>query len=102
MKIDHLPIGARFVWKGLLYTKVGPMTAAADSGGSAFVPKHAVLLPAPGEASVELPHPAAGPLDAAKVIAAFERYHHEVVNLVDENRRESLLWARTRFLDEIR
>ena len=33
MKIDQLPIGTRFQWKGRSYTKVGPMTAAADAGG---------------------------------------------------------------------
>ena len=40
MKIDQLPIGTRFQWKGRSYTKVGPMTAAADGGGV----EHALTL----------------------------------------------------------
>lgn len=66
MKIDQLPTGARFQWKGRNYTKVGPMTAAAESGGVDFIPKHATLQPIPGEAPPAAPteHTAA-PLDAA-------------------------------------
>ena len=50
MKIDQIPVGARFQLKGKAFTKVGPMTAAGESGGTTFIPKHAVLQPAPGEA----------------------------------------------------
>ena len=57
MKIDQLPIGTRFQWKGRSYTKVGPMTAAADSGGVDFIPKHAALQPIPGEAPPPVPPP---------------------------------------------
>ena len=49
MKIDQLPLGARFRWKGRNYTKVGPMTASADAGGVDFIPKHAALQPIPAK-----------------------------------------------------
>lgn len=101
MKLDHLPIGARFQWKGRLYTKIGPMTAAGETGGSVFIPKHAVLQPAPGEAPPEPPPRAAGPLDAAKVLAAFERYHREALRAAGEEERALLERARERFLGEI-
>ena len=71
MKIDLLPIGSRFQWKGRSYTKVGPMTAAADGGGTEFVPKHAALQPIPGETPPPaVPAEASGAIDAAKVKAA--------------------------------
>ncbi|MDG3066091.1 hypothetical protein ACFQ4M_04270 [Thauera mechernichensis] len=102
MKIDKLPPGARFHWKGGNYTKVGPMTAAADSGGVDFIPKHATLQPIPGEAwateAEEEPTPA---LDSVKVRAAFETYHRAALRLVDDAGRLELESARVRFLAEI-
>mgnify|MGYP005852715479 FL=1 len=102
MKIDHLPIGARFLWKGVAYTKAGPMTASADSGGSVFVPKHAVLQPVPGEAPPPPAAPESGPIDAAKVLAAFETYHQTALTLAGEDGRCALESARQRFIAEIR
>ena len=101
MKIDHLPIGARFLWKGVAYTKAGPMTASTDSGGSVFVPKHAVLQPVPGEAPPPL---AIGPepLDPARLLVAFEAYHQTALELTDETGQLALEAARRRFLSEIR
>lgn len=103
MKIDLLPLGARFQWKGIVYTKIGPMTASGESGGVAFIPKHAVLTPAPGE---EFPTPppeaATQALDAAKVKMAFESYHQTALTLTDAAGRAALEMARKRFLAEIR
>ncbi|MBS0353472.1 MAG: hypothetical protein JSR83_06170 [Proteobacteria bacterium] len=102
MKIDQLPTGARFQWKGRNYTKVGPMTAAADSGGVDFIPKHAALQPVPGEAPPAAPEEdMAPPLDAAKVKAAFEVYHRTALRVTDEAGRLTLEAARVRFLAEI-
>ena len=50
MKIHLIPLGTRFLFKGQIYTKVGPMTAAGESSGVEFIPKHAALQPVPGEA----------------------------------------------------
>lgn len=102
MKIDHLPIGARFQWKGITYTKTGPMTATGDSGGTAFIPKHVVLQPVPGEAPPAPPEPTAAPLDAARVLAAFETYHRKALTLTDEGAHAELEAARQRFLAGLR
>ena len=103
MKIDQLPIGARFQLKGRTYTKVGPMTAASESGGAVFIPKHAMLQPVPGEA----PPPAesdavARSLDAVRVMAAFEAYHRTALNCVDAAGQSMLENARERFFAAIR
>jgi len=102
MKIDQLPNGTRFQWKGRNYTKVGPMTAAAESGGVDFIPKHASLQPTPGEAPPTLvPDETTGALDAAKVKAAFEAYHRTALRVADDAGRLTLESARVRFLAEI-
>lgn len=102
MKIDQLPLGARFEFKGRTFTKVGPMTASSDGGGAEFIPKHAVLQPLPGEAPAAAPAAAARPLDAAKIAAAFEAYHQTATTFADEEGRAVLESARKRFLSEIR
>lgn len=102
MKIDQLPNGTRFQWKGRNYTKVGPMTAAAESGGVDFIPKHAVLQPIPGETPPPAPtDETSATLDAAKVKAAFETYHRSALRVADEAGRLELERARLRFLAEI-
>jgi hypothetical protein len=102
MKIDLLPIGSRFQWKGRSYTKVGPMTAAADGGGTDLIPKHAALQPVPGETPPPAaPAETAAALDAAKVKAAFETYHRTALGVADEAGRLALQRARARFLGEI-
>lgn len=102
MKIDQLPIGARFQWKDRSYTKVGPMTASAESGGVDFIPKHAALQPVPGEAPPVMTDDTAATLDAAKVRAAFETYHRTALRVADDAGRLVLENARLRFLSEIR
>lgn len=103
MKIDQLPLGARFQFKGGTYVKVGPMTASGESGGTVFIPKHAVLQPVPGEAPpATQQEPLPQSLDAAKVKAAFDIYHQTVMTLIDEAGRATLETARKRFLSEIR
>lgn len=102
MKIDQLPLGARFLLKGVLYTKVGPMTASGESGGTLFIPKHATLQPVPGEAPPPPPDDANRPLDRAKVAAAFETYHQTAVGCADVSGRAILESARKRFLDSLR
>ena len=102
MKIDQLPLGARFQWKGRTYTKVGPMTASGDSGSAVFIPMHAVLLPVPGEAPPAQPGVANQPLEAARVTAAFENYHQMALTLADDDGRARLEAARKRFFSEIR
>jgi len=100
MKLDHLPLGTRFQYKGQIYSKVGPMTGASESGGTVFIPKHAVLQPVPGEAPPAPPKPRA--LDSTTVLAAFEAYHRRAVALVNEEGREQLEAAKAGFLATLR
>lgn len=102
MKIHLIPLGTRFQLKGRIYTKVGPMTASAESGGIEFIPKHATLQPVPGEAPPPPPPDSLPPLDPARVLAAFERYHQSALGCVDDAGRATLEQARARFLDELR
>jgi hypothetical protein len=96
MRIHQIPAGARFQWKGVVYTKVGPMTAAAEGGGSVFVPKHAVLAPVEGEAPAQpAPTQAIAP---ETVIAALDQYHREALALLPEAERPALEAARARCL----
>lgn len=97
MKLNQLPLGARFEYQGKILTKTGPMTGATEKGGSVFIPKFAVLKPVDGEAPPPPPK-AARSLDADAVLAAFEAYHGTAMRLVDESGRMALAAARARFL----
>jgi len=100
VKLDHLPLGARFQYKGQTYSKVGPMTGASERGGTMFIPKHAVLQPVPGEAPPAPPKPRS--LDSTTVLAAFETYHRRAVAMVNEEGREQLEVAKASFLATLR
>jgi hypothetical protein len=54
MKFTQLPIGARFLYQGRLYSKTGPLAACADDGGQRMIPRSAVVRPA-GEQHAEPP-----------------------------------------------
>tara|TARA_R110001583_G_scaffold132142_2_gene284115 strand:+ start:82975 stop:83280 length:306 start_codon:yes stop_codon:yes gene_type:complete len=97
MKLNQIPMGARFEYKGMVLTKTGPMTAATEKGGQHFIPKFAVLKPVAGEPS-PLPAAESRTLDADKVLAAFETYHSMALRLADETARAELAAARVRFL----
>ncbi|ANQ85691.1 hypothetical protein dqs_2661 [Azoarcus olearius] len=98
MKINLLPLGARFLLKGRIHTKVGPMTASDEAGAVSFIPKHAVLQPVPGEAPPVLLEESPKGLDAAKVRAAFEAYHQTALKLTDAAGKAALEEARRRFI----
>lgn len=95
MKLNQLPLGARFEYQGKILTKTGPMTGATEKGGSVFIPKFAVLKPVDGDTP---PPKAARMVDADTVLAAFEAYHGTAMRLVDESGRMALAAARARFL----
>lgn len=95
MKIQHLPMGARFEYEGVVYVKTGPMMAASEQGGQRIIPRCATLK------ALDVPEGkragAAGP-DTAKVRAAFEEFFASCDRLVDDGGREELVAARERFL----
>ncbi len=96
MKLNQLPLGARFEYDGKILTKTGPMTGATEKGGSVFIPKFAVLKAVDGEAPP--PPKASRTVDADTVLAAFEAYHGTAIRLVDEPGRMALAAARARFI----
>lgn len=96
MKIQHLPIGARFEFEGQIFVKTGPMTAASEAGGQRIIPRYATLR------SLESPpaekSPKSGALDRARVMAAFAEYDAICSKLVDEALQPKLEAARQGFL----
>lgn len=95
MKIHLLPIGAQFEWQGQVFTKVGPMTANTEKGGTVFVPKHATLKPL-GESAQPAPRP--DTIAVSEVIAAFDLYHQHARRLVAVEQLAALESAREHFL----
>ncbi len=83
MKFQFLPKGARFEYQGEIYTKTGPMTAAAAQGGQRVIPRFAVLKPLDGVETE--PSRPARTLDEAVVMTAFERFYGICANLLFEN-----------------
>lgn len=100
MKLQHLPMGARFEYQGVVYVKTGPMMAAAESGEQKLIPRYAVLKPLD-----PMPAPETGPrrqLSEAAVLAAFDQFYLGCTRLVDESGRVELARARQRFLDTLK
>ncbi|WP_374500120.1 hypothetical protein [Zoogloea sp.] len=97
MKLNHLPIGARFEYEGQIYTKTGPITATAEKGGQRMIPRHAVLRPVDGHTPPPAPA-ATRQLNEARVLAAFEAYHATALRLTEGLGKAELEQARMRFL----
>lgn len=96
MKLQHLPIGARFEYEGQIFTKTGPLTASAERGGQRIIPRYAVLRPldaAPAEGARGKP----GQVDMLKVQTAFSTFHETCRELVDESAWPALEAARRAF-----
>lgn len=101
MKLQHLAIGARFEYDGVIYVKTGPLTATGETGGQKLIPRYAMLKPldvAPAESKA----PVRGRLEAVRVRAAFERFHDCCARLVPEAGQQELAEARQVFLDSIK
>jgi hypothetical protein len=96
MKLQHLPIGARFEYEGKVFVKTGPLTASSDQGGQRVIPRYAVLKP------LDLPETgsgdARGKLNEAAIKTAFQEFYLTCSQLVDEASRPELERARKRFL----
>lgn len=101
MKLQHLAIGARFEYEGVVYVKTGPLTASSEQGGQRVIPRYATLRP--------LDQPAADrervgntALDRARVTAAFADFYATALAVADEGGRERLREAREDFLAALR
>lgn len=96
MKLQHLPLGARFEYEGIVFVKTGPLTASSEKGGQRIIPRYAVLKPLDGVAVDDSRKPQG--LDEAKVFKAFETFHQSCFELLDEASRPQLEAARLNFL----
>ena len=97
MKINLIPIGARFEYEGEIYTKTGPITAASEKSGQRMIPRYAVLRPV-GELPPAPPPAAERQIAVDTVCAAFEVYHAVALRHVDDFARPALEAARQHFL----
>jgi len=101
MKLQHLPIGARFEYEGVIHVKTGPMTASSEAGGQRIIPRHATLKSLE-EPAAESKAPIKGRLEAVRVRTAFERFYEISQRLVGETGQAELKQARQTFLDAIK
>ena len=101
MKLQHLPMGARFEYEGVIHVKTGPMTASSEAGGQRIIPRYATLKSLE-EPAAESKAPIKGRLEAVRVRAAFERFYEISERLVGETGLAELAQARQAFLDAIR
>jgi hypothetical protein len=77
MKFPQLPSGARFHWRGNLFTKVGPLTARSDADESvSMIPRSATVTLVDDDQSS--PRPTDGNIDPASLRAALSHCIEEV------------------------
>ena len=97
MKLQDIPVGARFEYQGRVFVKTGPMTATAEDGGQRMIPRYADLRPLNPPPPGDKPGPRSR-LDEAKVRAAFDEFHRTCLRITDDFSRPELEAARQRFL----
>lgn len=96
MKLQHLAMGARFEYEGLIFVKTGPLTASSEAGGQRIIPRHAELK------ALDLPATEGkGRLETALVRKAFNSFFETSKRLVGEAGQAELEVARQRFLKSI-
>ncbi|WP_079437121.1 hypothetical protein [Zoogloea sp. LCSB751] len=100
MKLSQLALGTRFAFEGKIYTKTGPMTASAESGGQRMIPRYAVLQPLDGVPPPVAPA-ASRTVDADTVRSAFDAFYGTCLRLTDDFGRAELETARQRFLESL-
>lgn len=98
MKLQHLPVGARFEYEGKIFVKTGPLTAASEEGGQRVIPRYAILKPLDLPATEERTASPAGRLDRRAVRTAFEAFYAEALRLGGSDAEPELAAARERFL----
>ncbi len=93
MRLQDVPMGGSFEYEGQVFTKTGPMTAAATKGGQRLIPRSAILSPVGTNPDG---------LDRKAVLAAFDAFYRTCNRLTDESSRAELAAARQRFLDKLK
>jgi hypothetical protein len=102
MKLQHLPMGARFEYEGVVYVKTGPLTASSDVGGQRIIPRYANLKSLDEPAAEVSKTSIKGRLEAVRVRTAFERFYESCERLVPEGSRDELAEARQQFIESIK
>lgn len=97
MKLQHLTVGARFEYEGVVYVKTGPLTASSEQGGARIIPRSATLKPVVRSLPDGKCDGLAG-VDLRTVRTAFDTFFETCNRLVDQDRREALAKARENFL----
>ena len=107
MKFTQLPIGESFEYQNGRYSKVSPLIAVnLENNQQRMIPRSALVTPLSTTATKTVSPEPDKPLDAGKVVAAFEQYHAECLQwLQQEDRniddlRQRLEQARQLFLSQ--
>ena len=101
MRLQDLPVGARFEYQSLVFVKTGPITATAENGSQRMIPRYADLRPLdpPPLATDKRPRRR---LDETKVLNAFDAFYRTCLRTTDDFSRPELEAARQRFLAELK
>ncbi len=102
MKLQHLSMGARFEYEGVVYVKTGPLTASSEEGGQRIIPRYAILKVLDVPVAEAGKAPVKGRLEAVRVRTAFERFYESCERLVPEDSRGELAEARQQFFEAIK
>ena len=102
MKLQHLSMGARFEYEGVVYVKTGPLTASSEEGGQRIIARYAILKALDVPAVEASKTPVIGRLEAVRVRTAFERFYESCERLVPEGSRGELAEARQQFFEAIK
>ena len=95
MKIDQLPIGARFEYRGEEYVKTGPLFGTGQNGPQ-LIPRSAILRPIgkPEDAHESVNDRVA----RADILRAFNAFYAECRALVPGEQQKTLELLRGKFL----
>ena len=96
MRLQDLPVGARFEYQCKVFVKTGPITATAEDGSQRMIPRYADLRPL--DPLPEKPPAIQRTLDEAKVRAAFDEFYRTCFRITDDYSRAELEAARRRFI----
>ena len=98
MKIDQIPLGTRFEYKGEEYVKSGPLFGTGK-GGQCLIPKYAIINVLGGFTPPTDQKTAV--LSRIQVLKAFDEFYASCRALVPVEQLSALNSCRSRFLKEL-
>ena len=101
MKLQDIPVGARFKYQSRVFVKTWPITATAEDGGQRMIPRYADLRPL-DPPPLETDKRPRRQLDETKVLNAFDAFCRTCLRTADDFSRPELEAARQRFLTAIK